>query len=229
MLAEKRIDNLREDIEKNKTWNVVLIKEIADIRLKSEKEHQEQKKGLDTLEKTAEGKQLQEFDLQQKLKYLREELQIKKKEEKTFKQDLEESQRKTEGLRKKAIEAKMTFSQKIQEFQQLKKHREDMERSESFVSMMKSKSLQSHEKRTVLNNNINEGNANKSILDASERKTTGQKNSKKSNNFENCENNSLERSYKERKSSILNPESAKKLHKNTNVTKEIKGCYPYPC
>ena len=228
MLAEKRIENLREDIDKNKTWKVVLIKEIGEIRLKSETDHQEQKKGLDSLEKTMEGQKLQEYDFQQKLKYLREELQSKKREEKAAKQELDETQRKTEGLRKKVTEAKLTFSQKIQEFQQLKKHREDMECSESFVSMMKSKSLQSHERKTVLNNNINEGNANKSLLDASERKTTGQKNSKKSNIYENCEN-SLERSYKERKSSILNPESAKKLHKNTNVTKEIKGCYPYPC
>lgn len=228
MLSEKRIENLREDIEKNKTWKAVLIQEISDIRLKSETGHQEQKKGVDTLEKTMEAKKLQEFDCQQKLKYLREELQSKKREEKTAKEELEDTQRKTEGLRKKVTEAKLNFTQKIQEFQQLKKHREDMEGSESFVTMMKSRSLQSHERRTVLNNNINEGNNNKSLLDASERKTTGQKNSKKSNNNENCEN-SIERSYKERKSSILNPESAKKPHKNTNVTKEIKGCYPYPC
>lgn len=209
-LAEKKIDNFKLKIEENKTLKISIMKETSEIKEKAEKEYKEQNKAIEALEKTLESKKILEFETFQRLKAISEEFQGKKKEEKQRKQEFEEISKITEYRRKQLLEIKASYDQKLHEFQQLKKHQENLERSESFISMIKSRSLNSNEK------NIN------TEIHTNEKKTSTNKKS----NIENIERSY---SYKERKSSILAKENSKEKGFHSEVKGGIIQCYPYPC
>lgn len=208
MLDKKKINSLKFSIDDNKQQNVLIWEEIHEIEDNIKKSAEENKKGLEILEKNFEDKKLMEFQLQQKFRGLSDEFSKMKKKEKTIKDQFELEKANLDMMRKHLEDKKSFYLQKVQEFAQLKKHREEMEKSESFVSMMKSKSLLSGEKKSHISNFLE--NSNKSPIN-------------KNNQDEKNNENSISYSYRERKSSLLMNNN----HKNS-INKELpkKKCYP---
>lgn len=208
MLDEKKINSLKVSIDENKEQNVLIWEEIHEIEQNIKKSAEENKKGLEILEKNFEEKKLTEFQLQQNFRALSDEFSKMKKKEKTMKDQYELEKANFEMMRKLLEDKKSFYLQKVQEFAQLKRHKEEMEKSESFVSMIKSKSLLSGEKKSHISNFLGDHN-----------KIANSKNTQDEKNNEN----SLSYSYRERKSSLLMNNNRK-----SSVNKELpkKKCYP---
>ena len=168
-----------------------------------------------------------EKDYISKIKLINEEYLLKKQDLKKIKQKYDNFKNEHISVKKSLEEKKAEFISKLQEYARLKKHREDMEKSESFVSMLKSKSLISPEiinktQISPLNDMINSNNnENSSKKDISVRSTSPNKNNeiidKKINN------NSV--SYQERSTSLLENKGRKKSSVNKSLITD-KKCYP---
>jgi len=218
-LDEKKINNLKEKIPENKMANTRISAEIDEIKRKVEEEADDKLKVIKNLEICLSKQKITEMELRQKWRGINEESSIQKKNENKTKQEFEENKLKYEQAKKALEDKKNFYLSKLQEYAQLKKHREDMEKSESFVSMMKSLY-----KPQILSNNYckpRESNQNDNTTTIKSQ-FSGEKTNKSKDNL-NDDSNTY--SYSERKSSLLMNYAQAKAQINKNVIQKNK-CYP---
>lgn len=211
MMDRKKVNQLKHSIDENKRINYKILSEISLLKENIIKGEEENQKGLEILEKSLDDKKIKEFEFQKKFWAYNDELINKRKIEKKKKEEFENSILVLESLKKQLNDRKSFYIQKIQEFNQLKKHKEDMEKSGSFVAMLKSQNMVHEDKKK----NVRENSHN----------SEAQKSNHKNPQEDKSNDVSLSYIYRERKSSIL----VQNTQKTSSVNKEIKSQTCYPC